>query len=186
MMTVYGADWCEDTRRSLRHLRRLHVPHRYINIDEDMDALERAKALNNGERRTPTIDAGIGGPALVEPDNDTLTAALVELEMLAEEDAHDRMAVQNVGDLERVVRTVAGGALLALAGAIPRRRLPLSAAGLFLAASGALGWCPVYHAADRTSLGGPLDRPDEAERRVWLVARSRAIGVSPTLEGARS
>ena len=27
MIIVYGADWCEDTRRSLRHLRRLGVPH---------------------------------------------------------------------------------------------------------------------------------------------------------------
>ena len=45
MITVYGADWCEDTQRSLRHLRRLSVPHQYINIDEDLDALDRAKSL---------------------------------------------------------------------------------------------------------------------------------------------
>ncbi len=37
MITVYGADWCEDTRRSLRHLRRLGVAHRYVNIDEDLE-----------------------------------------------------------------------------------------------------------------------------------------------------
>src|SRR5205814_1675557 len=47
MITVYGADWCEDTQRSMRHLRRLGVPYRYINIDEDLDALARAKALNS-------------------------------------------------------------------------------------------------------------------------------------------
>ena len=68
MITVYGADWCEDTRRSQRLLRRLHVPHRYVNIDDDLDGLERAKALNHGQRRTPTIDLGLGGEALVEPD----------------------------------------------------------------------------------------------------------------------
>jgi hypothetical protein len=56
-------------------LRRLHVPHHYINIDEDLDGLERAKALNHGQRRTPTIDLGIGGPPLVEPDNETLAGA---------------------------------------------------------------------------------------------------------------
>ena len=87
MITVYGADWCEDTRRSQRLLRRLHVPHHYINIDEDLDGLERAKALNHGERRTPTIDLGIGGPPLVEPDNETLAGALVEREMLTQEEA---------------------------------------------------------------------------------------------------
>ena len=111
MIIVYGADWCEDTRRSRRHLRRLGVAHRYINIDEDLDALARAKALNDGRRRTPTIDLGLGGSALVEPDNDTLTGALVEMDMLTEEDAHERLGVQNVGDFERVLRTGAGVAL---------------------------------------------------------------------------
>ena len=90
MITVYGADWCEDTRRSQRLLRRLHVPHRYVNIDDDLDGLDRAKALNHGQRRTPTIDLGLGGEALVEPDNDTLSAALVEREMLTLDEAHER------------------------------------------------------------------------------------------------
>src|SRR5688500_11557856 len=107
MITVYGADWCEDTRRSLRLLRRLHVPYHYINIDEDLDALERAKALNHGERRTPTIDLALGGQALVEPDNETLTAALVELQMLSRDEAHERLGAQNAGDAERVARTTA-------------------------------------------------------------------------------
>src|SRR5574339_127501 len=98
MITVYGADWCEDTRRSLRHLRRLAIAHQYINIDEDVVALERAKSLNGGQRRTPTIDLAVGGPALVEPDNDTLSSALVELQMLTQQDVHERLALQNVGD----------------------------------------------------------------------------------------
>jgi glutaredoxin len=170
MLTVYGADWCEDTRRSLRHLRRLGVPHHYINIDEDAAALERAKALNGGKRRTPTIDLGVGGPALVEPDNDTLGGALVELEMLTREDLHDRLAVQNVGDAERVIRAGAGAALLLAGGLAPRiLRWPMRAAGLATLLSGVSGWCPVYHAQGVTSLEGPGDRPDEATRRTWLA-----------------
>jgi glutaredoxin-related protein len=187
MITVYGADWCEDTRRSLRHLRRLHVPHRYLNIDEDLDALDRAKGLNDGQRRTPTIDLALGGPALVEPDNDTLTAALVELEMLAQDDAHERLALQNVGDIERMARTVAGLAVLAGAAFGPRRaRWPLGLAGSMLAATGVTGWCPVYHAAGVTSLGGPGDRLEEAERAEWLIARSRILGEAPALQGTAS
>ncbi len=92
MVTVYGTDWCEDTRRSLRHLRRLGVAHRYLNIDEDAEALARAKALNEGSRRTPTIDLGVGGAALIEPENDTLGGALVELEMLTQEEVVERLA----------------------------------------------------------------------------------------------
>ena len=175
MITVYGADWCEDTRRSQRLLRRLLIPYRYLNIDEDLDALDRAKALNHGERRTPTIDLGLGGPALVEPDNDTLTAALVEMRMLTDDEAHERLGLQNVGDVERIARTGAGLALVALAGTLPPRlRWPLRIAGLLTAATGVSGWCPAYYSAGVTSIGGPGDRPDEAERREWIATRKRA------------
>ena len=170
MITVYGADWCEDTRRSLRQLRRLAVPHRYFNVDDDLDALASAKALNGGLRRTPTIDLGVGGPALVEPDNDTLIAALVELEMLTEDDAYERLGVQNVGDMERVLRTIAGVALMLAGGALPRGvRWPFRLAGATVALTGVTGWCPAYHAARVTSLEGPGDRPDEAHRDAWLA-----------------
>lgn len=170
MITVYGADWCEDTRRALRHLRRLAVPHRYINIDEDLDALQRAKRLNDGKRRTPTIDLGVGGPALIEPDNDTLTAALVELDMLTGEEVRDRLSVQNVGDLERVGRTIFGLLLLGIGNAASRSaKWPFVLLGSIVTVSGVTGWCPAYHLAGVTSLDGPGDRPDEAVRREWLA-----------------
>jgi glutaredoxin len=177
MITVYGADWCEDTRRSQRLLRRLHVPHHYINIDEDLDGLDRAKALNHGQRRTPTIDLGIGGPPLVEPDNETLAGALIEREMLTQEEAHERLGIQNVGDVERVARTTVGIALIAAAGASPTPlRWPLRLLGMVTAATGIFGWCPAYHATGMTSLGGPGDRPDEAERPEWIAPKPRVGG----------
>jgi glutaredoxin-related protein len=173
MITVYGADWCEDTRRSLRHLRRLGVVHDYVNIDEDLDALERAKALNDGTRRTPTIDLELGGPALVEPENDTLTGALVELEMLTQEDVRERLAIQNVGDVERTIRAGAGLALLVASRAAPRvLKWPLRATGAVAALTGISGWCPFYHASGVTSLNGPGDHPDESERERWLAPTS--------------
>ena len=178
MLIVYGADWCEDTRRSLRHLRRLGVPHQYVNIDEDAQALGRAKDLNDGRRRTPTIDLGAGGNALVEPDNDTLSGALVELEMLTREDLHDRLAMQNVGDTERMIRSGIGGAMLLGAGIGPRLSAwPLRLAGMYALLTGVCGWCPAYHAAGVTSLEGPGDRADEASRTTWLApALSRQAG----------
>jgi len=174
MLNVYGADWCEDTRRSLRHLRRLGVAHRYINIDEDAGGLERAKALNNGNRRTPTIDLGVGGSALVEPDNDTLGGALVELEMLTQDDLHQRLALQNVGDTERAIRSGVGTVLLLGTRLAPRALTwPLRLAGGVALLTGITGWCPAYHAAGVTSLEGPGDRPEEASRRTWLA---RSVG----------
>jgi len=180
MITVYGTDWCEDTRRTLRHLRRLSVAHRYLNIDEDLDALERAQKLNDGQRRTPTIDLGLNGPGLVEPDNDALTGALVEIEMLTRQDAHDRLVVQNVGDAERVARAAAGVALIAAAQAATRVvRGPATMLGAIVALTGVSGWCPVYRYSGVTSLGGPGDRPDEAVRRAWTAPRERFAAPFP-------
>ena len=173
MITVYGADWCEDTNRTRRLLRRLAVPHSYLNIDEDLDALERALAMNGGKRLTPTIDLGLGGSPLVEPDNDTLTGALVEIEMLTRDDAVERLGVQNVGDAERVARTASGAVLLAAASAAPRTfRVPLTLLGAAIALTGIAGWCPAYHFEGVTSLGGPGDRPGESQRRRWLEETS--------------
>jgi mycoredoxin len=174
LITVYGADWCEDTRRTLRQLRRLHVPHEYLNIDENSGALARAMTLNGGRRRTPTVDLGVAGPALVEPSNDTLTGALVELAMLTRDDAYERMAVQNVGDIERALRATVGAAILGLGGLVPRgSRWPFSVVGLFVGMTGLLGWCPAYHYAGMTSIGGPGDRPDESERDEWVSPNAR-------------
>ena len=174
---VYGAEWCEDTRRCLRLLRRLHVRCRYVNIDEDLDGLERALALTEGRRRTPAIDLGLGGAPLIEPSNELLTAALVEHQMLSGDEADERMALQNVGDVERMGRMAAGLAIAGAAGALPRPwRGALRVLGGSVAVTGFLGWCPAFHAAGVTSLGGPGDRPDEAERREWL--RARASGTS--------
>ena len=176
MITVYGADWCEDTRRSLRHLRRLAIPHRYRNVDEDLDALDRASSLSGGVRRTPTIDLGVGGDPLIEPTNDTLAGALVELQMLTQDEAHERLEVQNVGDVERVGRTLAGLVFLAAGGAAPRAlRWPLRILGAGVTLSGISGWCPAYSCARVTSLGGPGDRPDEAIRDRWLSAMPAAV-----------
>ena len=171
MITVYGADWCEDTRRSQRLLRRLHVPHHYLNIDEDLDALDKAKALNHGERRTPTIDLGLGGEALVER------------EMLTRDQAHERLGIQNIGDVERVARTTAGLALIAAAGTSPvALRWPFRLIGLFATFTGVSGWCPAYHTAGMTSLGGPGDRPNESERAAWIVPRTDVSGDPPVAE----
>jgi glutaredoxin len=168
MIIVYGADWCEDTRRSLRQLRRLSVPHRYLNVDEDLDALERAKALNAGQRRTPTID--LGGRVLVEPTNFGLADALIERGDLTREELLERMTIQNVGDLERAVRGGFGLMLVLLASRTPGIvRWPIRLVGASAALTGLTGWCPGYSAARITSLDGPGDRPTESARREWVV-----------------
>lgn len=168
MTIVYGADWCEDTRRSRRLLRRLSIAHEYHNIDEDVFALERACALNAGQRRTPVID--VFGAVLVEPTNVDLRDALVRAELVTIEEARDRASVQNVGDVERTARTAAGLFAIAAAQACPRAlRWPLRIAGAALAFTGVSGWSPAYALAGVTSLDGPGDRPHESSRAAWFA-----------------
>ena len=133
-------------------------------------------ALNNGRRRTPIVDLGMGGEALEEPSNDTLTGGLVELAMLTRDEAYERLAVQNVGDIERAVRMSAGAALLASVRAMPRRgRWPVAVIGIFGVLTGLTGWCPAYHRTGVSSLNGPGDRPGEAEGNTWLVTAGTRV-----------
>ncbi len=168
MLTVYGADWCEDTQRSLRYLRRVGVPYEYRNVDVDQAALNEAKTLNHGKRRTPVVR--IEGEVLVEPAVRTLSEALVRNGLMDRQGATERLRRQNVGDLERGIRIGAGAGLALLALRVPKAvRVPLAVLGGFEVMTGILGWCPAYDAFGVTSLGGPLDHPMESERGTWLA-----------------
>ena len=169
---LYGAAWCEDTRRTRRLLRRLGVRHRYRDVDEDLEALDRATMLNQGVRRTPVIT--IGSDVFVEPTNSAMAAALLEHGLLTREQVAERLHLQNVGDFERVIRVSSGLLVLASqrqAPAVLRGLLTLTGAGLVL--TGVFGWCPVFHAKGVSSLNGPGDRPDEAEGQSWLRPAQR-------------
>jgi glutaredoxin len=186
---VYGAAWCEDTRRARRLLRRLGVPHRYHDVDEDLDALDRATTLNDGLRRTPVIEfpgeseGTSHSPVLVEPANDALTLALVERKILSRTDVDDRLNLQNVGDAERALRAGAGVAVLVTSRQAPRPlRGALRMLGAALLVSGTAGWCPVYQAVHVSSLNGPGDRPDEAERAAWLKPARRRLAAARTAD----
>jgi glutaredoxin len=167
VLTLYGAAWCEDTRRTRRLLRRLAIRHRYRDVDEDLDALDRATTLNQGVRRTPVVT--IGSDIFVEPTNSAMTSALLAHGLLTREQMAERLHLQNVGDFERVIRVSSG--LLVLAAqrqAPPLLRGLFTLAGTGLVLTGVFGWCPVFHAKGVSSLNGPGDRPDEAERQTWL------------------
>jgi glutaredoxin len=71
---VYGADWCGDTKRSLRHLEQSGVDYDYIDIEQDEEAARWVREQNDGKERKPTID--INGRVLSTPSNEELDAAL--------------------------------------------------------------------------------------------------------------
>jgi glutaredoxin len=55
-VTVYGADWCGDTVRTLRHLDNSGVTYKYINIDQDEHGEKKVIEFNKGKRRIPLVE----------------------------------------------------------------------------------------------------------------------------------
>jgi glutaredoxin len=78
-VTVYGADWCGDTRRTLRDLDRAGVGYDYIDIEVDTDAEKKVIEFNRGKRRIPLVEIASddGQPVrLSVPDASELEKAL--------------------------------------------------------------------------------------------------------------
>jgi glutaredoxin len=165
---VLGAAWCADTARTHRLLRRLRVPFRSTDVDLHLDALEAVTHVTGGERRTPVVR--IGERVLVEPSNAILVGALEQAGHLVASTVRAFEHGQNVGDLERLLRLGVAGATFAATTRTPfPLRVPLRILAVGLGLTAALGWCPVYDAQGVTSVGGPGDHPDEAERQHWLA-----------------
>ena len=74
-ITVYGAPWCPDCKRSKQFLGEQRVPYNWVDIDQDEDGRRYVQQANNGRQIIPTIlfeDDSI----LVEPTNAELAAKL--------------------------------------------------------------------------------------------------------------
>lgn len=72
--SVYGADWCGDTRRTRAFLDRCGVPYEWHDIDADPSALELV-VERAGKRKIPVI-VFEDDSHLVEPSNDEVAAKL--------------------------------------------------------------------------------------------------------------
>ncbi|MBI1299164.1 NAD(P)-binding protein [bacterium] len=74
-ITVYGAYWCPDCRRSKQFLGEHQIPYNWIDIEEDEDAEQFVIAKNEGKRIIPLI-LFEDDSFLVEPSNAALAAKL--------------------------------------------------------------------------------------------------------------
>ena len=74
MIKVYGADWCGDTKRTLKYLDNLNINYEYIDVEKDVSASEWIKSQNEGKERKPTLL--VGSRVLSVPSEDELKAAL--------------------------------------------------------------------------------------------------------------
>ena len=74
-ITVYGAYWCPDCRRSKQFLGEHQIPYNWVDIEQDPAGEQVVIAKNEGKRIIPTI-VFADGTALVEPSNAALAAKL--------------------------------------------------------------------------------------------------------------
>jgi len=74
-LTVYGASWCPDVKRSRALLDREGVEYSYVDVEADAEAERRVRELQDGARRIPTI-VWEDGSFLVEPSDAELSGRL--------------------------------------------------------------------------------------------------------------
>lgn len=80
-VTVYGADWCPDCRRSKRLLDRLGVAYDYVDLEADPDQTAEVVRRNAGRHSIPVI-VFPDDTHLTEPSDPALTAKLREAGLL--------------------------------------------------------------------------------------------------------
>ncbi len=74
-ITVYGAPWCPDCKRSKQFLGEQRVPYNWVDIDQDEEGRSYVQRINDGKQIIPTIvfeDSSV----LVEPTNAQLAQKL--------------------------------------------------------------------------------------------------------------
>ena len=64
-VVVYGTAWCAASQMVRRHLQRLGVPYRYVDLEADPVAASQVAWLTGGYASHPTVS--VGGSVLVEP-----------------------------------------------------------------------------------------------------------------------
>ena len=80
-VTMYGADWCGDCRRSKRFMEENDVAFTYIDVEKDLSAADKVVEINGGAKSIPVI-VFEDGTHLTEPSDNDLEAKLEALAIL--------------------------------------------------------------------------------------------------------
>ena len=86
-ITVIGAHWCPDCRRTKEFLAQQRVAYDWIDLEQHPEAIEMVERINGGSRSIPTI-VFPDGSHLTEPGNDELAEKL-GLVRTAKSDTYD-------------------------------------------------------------------------------------------------
>ncbi|CAB4904329.1 unannotated protein [freshwater metagenome] len=80
-ITMYGAEWCGDCRRSKKFLDANNVKYNYIDVEADVSASDKVIEINGGQRSIPVIIFS-DGTHLTEPSDAVLKEKLESLKVL--------------------------------------------------------------------------------------------------------
>ena len=80
-ITMYGAEWCGDCRRSKRFLDSNSVAYNYIDVETDTSASDKVIEINGGMRSIPVI-VFPDGTHLTEPSDNALKEKLEAQKLL--------------------------------------------------------------------------------------------------------
>ena len=80
-ITMYGAAWCGDCRRSKAYLDAHNVEYNYIDVEADESASEKVIKINGGQRSIPVI-LFPDGTHMTEPSDKALEEKLEALAIL--------------------------------------------------------------------------------------------------------
>ena len=80
-VTMYGAEWCGDCRRSKKFLDANNVEYTYIDVEADESASEKVIEINGGQRSIPVIIFE-DGTHMTEPSDNDLKEKLESLSIL--------------------------------------------------------------------------------------------------------
>ena len=80
-ITMYGADWCGDCRRSKRLLEELDVQVKHIDVEADASAAAKVIEINGGAQSIPVLVFS-DGTHLTEPSDNDLKAKLQALNII--------------------------------------------------------------------------------------------------------
>ena len=80
-ITMYGAEWCGDCRRSKKFLDGNNVKYNYIDVEADVSASDKVIEINGGMRSIPVIIFS-DVTHLTEPSDAALKEKLESLKVL--------------------------------------------------------------------------------------------------------
>ncbi|NNN20449.1 MAG: FAD-dependent oxidoreductase [Acidimicrobiales bacterium] len=90
-IVLYGAPWCPDCKQSKKFLSEHRVDFEFVDVDDNPEALDKVREIQNGGQSIPTI-VFPSGEVLIEPSNEEIATTL-GLQLAASAKCYDLLII---------------------------------------------------------------------------------------------